>query len=79
MLVSARLVADFSQGCTVQRIGQSFLATHPALRCANWSVPEPYLGILGAADLYSTLQLGPGPWRMLDTDFAEFTISTPGE
>jgi hypothetical protein len=52
---------------------------HPALRCANWSVPAPYLGILGAADLYSTLQLGPGPCRMLDTDFAGFTISTPGE
>jgi hypothetical protein len=40
MLVSLKLAADFSRGCTLQRIGRSFLATRPtASRCATCSVP----------------------------------------
>ena len=54
--------SDFSRWCTVQRIGQSFLATHPAaLPFANVSMPAPRTENLTAVNRDSTAQyLVPG-------------------
>jgi hypothetical protein len=50
--------ADFSRGCTVQRIGQSFLATHPRHpEILEWHYGNtPSLRILAIANLHSLLR-----------------------
>jgi hypothetical protein len=57
MLVSTKLGADFSRGCTIQRIGQSFLATHPYRALRRWfyiSLACPVA--LAAVNLHSLLK-----------------------